>query len=44
MKIILGLDVEKRLIYEKYSKNVKINEKEIRQNLKKLKNKRILTF
>jgi len=26
----------KRLIYEKYSKNVKINEKEIRQNLKKL--------
>ena len=35
MKIILD-SMWKRLIYEKYSKNVKINEKEIRQNLKKL--------
>ena len=35
MKIILDT-MWKRLIYEKYSKNVKINEKEIRQNLKKL--------
>lgn len=36
MKIILD-SMWKRLIYEKYSKNVKINEEEIRKNVKKIK-------